>query len=247
MKSQLRRKSTSTVATRILWCVPICLLIVAAIFTATKSPAQTVATIVTSQKFYSVGETMTVLGKGFTPGVGIAISVLRPDHQTDVVNGTIADGTGSFSSNYTPPLMPGRYKITATDGTNSATTATTEADSIGFNKAVYDKNDQTYAGGAGHWTTGNAGSNYLEGQWAFYQYEVTGVPVEFLISTSILTTSRPRPMPSSSMASPTSGLAFRAQPMAWKRTVAKTPLRAARPTACCRMVILSRRQIPRTG
>ncbi|HLW54852.1 MAG TPA: hypothetical protein VKW06_18600 [Candidatus Angelobacter sp.] len=175
MKSQLRRKSTSTVATRILWCVPICLLIVAAIFTATKSPAQTVATIVTSQKFYSVGETMTVLGKGFTPGVGIAISVLRPDHQTDVVNGTIADGTGSFSSNYTPPLMPGRYKITATDGTNSATTATTEADSIGFNKAVYDKNDQTYAGGAGHWTTGNAGSNYLEGQWAFYQYEVTGV------------------------------------------------------------------------
>ena len=54
--------------------------------------------------------------------------------------------------------------------------AVTEADAaINYNKGVYNKADQTAAGGAGVWTTGNAGSNYLENQWAFYQYQVTGV------------------------------------------------------------------------
>src|SRR5262249_42291970 len=103
-------------------------------------------------------------------------TVLRPDHETDTVVGTLADGSGKFSANYTPPLETGRYKITATDGTNSATTATTEADAIGFNKGVYKKDTQTYAGaGGGTWTSGDAGTNYLEGQFAFYQYQVTGV------------------------------------------------------------------------
>ena len=133
------------------------------------------AQITTSQKQYSVGEGMVVLGSGFTPQVTITLSVERPDHLIDIVPGVVTDTSGVFTATYTPPLEPGRYKFTATDGANSANTATTGADNIGYNKGVYKKANNSYAGGAGTWTTGDAGSNYLEGQWAFYQYEITGL------------------------------------------------------------------------
>src|SRR5215469_4029377 len=86
------------------------------------------ATVTTDKNKYSVGETMTISGTGFTPSQSVNISVLRPDHLTDYVLYVVADGSGAFTAKYTPsdPVSPGRYKITATDATNTATTASTE-------------------------------------------------------------------------------------------------------------------------
>jgi len=85
------------------------------------------ATITTSQKQYSVGEGMVVYGTGFTPQVTITLSVERPDKLIDVVPGVTTDTSGAFTANYAPPLIPGRYNFTATDGANTANTATTGA------------------------------------------------------------------------------------------------------------------------
>src|SRR5215472_13176851 len=122
MKSSLRQKSTfSKVATRVLLSVSICLLVAGAIRTVTAAPAQSVATIATDQKVYSVGQTMVINGTGFSPNANIYLTVLRPDHLTDsVLPLPLTDGSGVFTASYTPPLLPGRYRITATDGTNTA-------------------------------------------------------------------------------------------------------------------------------
>jgi hypothetical protein len=133
------------------------------------------ASITTSQKQYSVGETMTVLGTGFTPQAQVTLTVQRPDHLIDDVPNVFSDSTGAFTATYTPPLESGRYTFTATDGANSANTASTEADAIGYNKGVYNKGSVKPEDQTGSWTTGNAGKNYLENQWTFYQYEITGV------------------------------------------------------------------------
>src|SRR5215831_1570334 len=138
--------------------------------------ADTEATITTDQNKYSVGQGMKISGSGFTANALITVSVLRPDHATDMISPpVVTDGNGAFQATYTPPLITGRYKITATDGANTATTASTEADAIGYNKQVYNKGAIAPNDNTGVWTSGNAGSNYLENQWAYYQYQVTGV------------------------------------------------------------------------
>jgi hypothetical protein len=107
------------------------------------------ATITTDQNKYSVGQTMTISGAGFTPGDAIGITVLRPDKAIDYVwaDGVslpvVADANGTFTAKYLPsdPVVPGRYKITATDKVNTATTASTEADALGFSLAQCAQND----------------------------------------------------------------------------------------------------------
>jgi hypothetical protein len=154
----------------------IALVLLACLVLAWTVSAATQATITTDAKHYSVGATININGTGFTPHALISLSVLTPSHNTEIVPGVTTDTEGTFTAEYTPvDQEPGRYTITATDGANTAITATTEADSIGFNKGVYDKAVVSPADTTGHWTTGNAGSNYVENQWAFYQYEVTGV------------------------------------------------------------------------
>ncbi len=136
----------------------------------------TSAQITTSQKLYSVGQTMVVSGTGFTPNAYIYLTVVRPDKLTDsVLPQPFTNDSGVFTASYTPPLIPGHYTITATDGSNTAVTAVTGADAIGYNKGVYNKSATTPEDTTGNWTTGNAGSHYLENQWAFYQYEITGI------------------------------------------------------------------------
>jgi hypothetical protein len=137
------------------------------------APIVGAAAITTNKTKYAVGETMVISGTGFAANATITVSILRPDRVTDVRT-TTSNASGAFSLSYTPPPIPGRYKITATDGSATANTAATEADAIGYNKGVYNK-DTTAHGGPGDWTTGNAGSNYLENQWVFYQYQITGV------------------------------------------------------------------------
>ena len=88
------------------------------------------ASITTDKTKYSLGESMTITGAGFTPDGPVAVAVLRPDHVTDALPTVTADGSGGFVTVYAPPSIPGRYKITATDGTNAAKTAATEADAV---------------------------------------------------------------------------------------------------------------------
>ncbi len=137
----------------------------------------TTASITTDQKFYSVGQQMIVSGTGFSPTVLIALTVERPDHQIDTIPGVTTDSSGAFTAPpYNPPLESGRYKFTATDGANSANTASTEADAVSYNKGVYNKGAFTPEDITGNWTTGNAGKNYEENQWVFYQYQSAGIP-----------------------------------------------------------------------
>jgi hypothetical protein len=97
---------------------------------ASKSASATAAAAITTDKTkYEVGEPMTITGVGFAPNGAVTISVLRPDKLTDTLAIT-ANASGGFSKVYQPPMRPGRYKITATDGTNSANTAVTEADAV---------------------------------------------------------------------------------------------------------------------
>ncbi len=137
-------------------------------------------TLSTDKDKYSVGDTMIITGTNFTPNGTVTVTVLRPDHATDTLPDITADANGGFVTNYVPSDFtspePGRYKLTATDGTNAAKTAATEADAIGYNKGVYNKGTTSPSDNTGVWTTGNAGSHYLENQWAYYQYEITGVP-----------------------------------------------------------------------
>ena len=59
-------------------------------------------------------------------------------------SGVTADDSGAFTAQYLPadPIVPGRYKITATDKVNTATTASTEADAIGFDLRQCAQNDK---------------------------------------------------------------------------------------------------------
>ena len=138
----------------------------------TSTVADTIATITTDQVKYSLGETMTITGADFTRNGPVSVTVLRPDHATDALPEVTADDSGGFTTTYSPPSIPGRYKITATDGTNTAKTAATEADVFGAKLA------QCRNGGVGEppidctdsptgWENGNAGkenAHYAEGQ-----------------------------------------------------------------------------------
>jgi len=133
--------------------------------------------ITTDKTKYSLGETMVIYGTGFTPDGTVNIEVQLPGNNgIDILPPVTTDGVGSFQTSYTPPMIPGRYKITATDGTNTAKTAATVADDVGYKKGVYRKDTTAIVLPTGKWTTGNAGKYYKEDQWAYYQYEIIDIP-----------------------------------------------------------------------
>ncbi len=130
--------------------------------------ATSTATISTDKTKYAVGETMVITGSGFTADGTVNIIVQEPGNAgTDILPPVSTDASGSFQTTYSPPMIPGRYKITATDGANSALTAATEADAVGYDKSGYDK-------GTSSWGTGQQ-SGYAENDWVQYQYTVTGI------------------------------------------------------------------------
>jgi len=157
--------------------ISVALVIAALGYVASSTHAATqTATITTNKPHYAVGETMIVSGTGFAPSNVIALSVQTPDHLTENVPGVTSDSAGAFVASYTPSNpQPGRYKFTASDGATTANTATTQADAIAYNKGVYNKGTTAPNDATGTWTTGNAGSNYLENQWAYYQYQIAGI------------------------------------------------------------------------
>ena len=87
------------------------------------------ATITTDKAKYSLGEPMVISGIGFSPNTVIKVSINKPDKTNDTLTG-LTDLTGTFRVTYTNASVPGRYKITGTDGINVATTASTEADAL---------------------------------------------------------------------------------------------------------------------
>src|SRR5262249_48840584 len=75
------------------------------------------------------------------------------DHTVQTLT-TPTNADGTFSVVYTPPPIPGRYKITATDGIHTAETATTEADAINVDFKQCANNDPSNTGvnlGKCHW------------------------------------------------------------------------------------------------
>jgi hypothetical protein len=140
------------------------------------------ATIVTDLKKYSEGQTMLISGTGFTAGAAVYISVLRPDNLTDYQT-AVADGAGAFQASYTPsaPAVLGRYKITATDGTNTANIASTEADAS-YNLVQCAQNDskqgQPLGLGYCNWIGSSLGSQnslLYEGIATEQQLLITGI------------------------------------------------------------------------
>ena len=142
------------------------------------------ATIQTDKTKYSLGETMIISGSGFTPGGTVNIEVQEPGNNgIDMLVGVTADAAGSFIATYTPPQIPGRYKITANDGTNTALTAATEADAISLkneqcrNGPLDSPVDCLDTGGATGWVNANSNAqqaHLVEGEALTYRTLING-------------------------------------------------------------------------
>ncbi len=143
------------------------------------------ASITTDKPRYAVGETMLISGTGFNPNILLNVSVLRPDKLTDHVLNVITNSAGAFTgARYLPsdPVVPGRYKITATDTTNTAITAATEADNLGFDLWQCAQNDsangQPLGLGYCNWIGSSLGTNnskLYEGIATEQQLLITGI------------------------------------------------------------------------
>ena len=88
----------------------------------------TAAMIWTDKDDYSPGETVTIYGSGFNANAEITITIVQPNGTVDTVT-TSSDESGGFTAYYVidndDPV--GLYKVTATDGTNTAYTEFTDA------------------------------------------------------------------------------------------------------------------------
>ena len=131
--------------------------------------------ITTDKTKYSLGEPAVISGSGFTAESTVNVDVLRPDHETDRLEPVTTDAAGAFQTTYYPPYIPGRYKITATDGVGLAAEAFTQADppTVGITMEGY--NIPTTGGFTLEWITGNLGKSYDEGEWVPYQTTITGI------------------------------------------------------------------------
>ena len=84
------------------------------------------AQIWTDKADYAPEETVIIYGSGFLPDATITITVTRPDSSVDSW-AWAADVDGSFVTTYQLDGITGTYTVTATDGTNTATTTFTDA------------------------------------------------------------------------------------------------------------------------
>ena len=134
-------------------------------------------TIATDKTKYSLGEVMVISGAGFTPEGAVIITVQQPGNNGIDSLSVTADASGSFVRSYSPPMIPGRYKFDATDGSNAALTAATYADAAKLGADFYGWNiaDRTlgYPDWTGDWTKGDLGKNYREGDWVSYVFTLT--------------------------------------------------------------------------
>ena len=79
------------------------------------------ATIWTDKQHYTYNETVTIFGSGFLADAEVTITITAPDSSVATIYAW-TDESGGFEAYYTLDGMTGTYTITATDGTNTATT-----------------------------------------------------------------------------------------------------------------------------
>jgi hypothetical protein len=85
------------------------------------------ASVWTDKPDYSPEEVVTISGSGFLANTKVAVTVERPNGVTDTVAPTpVTNDTGHFTCSYQLDGITGTYIVTATDGTNTATTTFTD-------------------------------------------------------------------------------------------------------------------------
>ena len=126
-------------------------------------------TITTDKTKYSVGEAMVISGTGFTPEGTVNIEVQLPGNNgINALDPVTTDAAGAFQTSYAPPLIPGRYRITATDGINTAKAAATEADAENEKLWNWMPAEANVTSSNGAWGNGNPNVPdrwYKEGSW----------------------------------------------------------------------------------
>jgi uncharacterized repeat protein (TIGR02543 family) len=103
----------------------IALLILSIVFVPILASAEG-ATIWTDKDNYGPSETVTIFGSGFLPSTEVTITLVAPDLSVATIYAW-TDEFGAFTAQYLLDGMFGTYTVTATDGTNTATTTFTEA------------------------------------------------------------------------------------------------------------------------
>ena len=84
------------------------------------------AVVWTDKSDYASEETVTVFGSGFNVLADVTVTVERPNGVIDSVH-AVTDDVGSFTCTYQLDGIGGTYAVTATDGTNTATTTFTDS------------------------------------------------------------------------------------------------------------------------
>jgi uncharacterized repeat protein (TIGR02543 family) len=83
------------------------------------------ATIWTDKPDYCPEETVTISGSVFLASATVTVAITRPDSTIDTIY-ALTDESGAFSCTYQLNGITGTYAVTATDGTNTATTTFTD-------------------------------------------------------------------------------------------------------------------------
>jgi hypothetical protein len=127
--------------------------------TAVMSVSADTAMIWTDKEDYSPGETVSIYGSGFNANAEITITIVQPNGTVDTITAN-SDENGSFTAYYVidndDPV--GLYTVTATDGTNTASTTFTDAPKVGSVSVSPTSNTVTAGGTATYTVTVNRGS-----------------------------------------------------------------------------------------
>ncbi len=76
---------------------------------------------------YAPGEVVTISGSSFLANTPVTVTVERPDGTKDTISpAPVTDDAGNFNCTYQLNGIAGTYTVTATDGTNTATTTFTD-------------------------------------------------------------------------------------------------------------------------
>jgi len=122
------------------------------------------ATIWTDKADYEYYENVTIFGSGFEALANVTVTIEKPDGLSDTVYAA-TDDIGNFTCMYLLNGIPGTYTVTATDGTNTATTTFTEG---AITPKLYGYTLEPSPG----WTHGDV-KGYYECEWVPYKIEIT--------------------------------------------------------------------------
>jgi hypothetical protein len=138
--------------------------------TAVMSVSADTAMIWTDKEDYSPGDTVTIYGSGFNANAEITITIVQPNGTVDTITDVYSDENGSFNAYYVinndDPV--GLYTVTATDGTNTASTTFTDSSNKVGSVSVLPTSNTVTAGGTATYTVtvnrglGNAASGAFD-------------------------------------------------------------------------------------